>query len=749
MSASLSGVFNLQEFTSNGELAASYRLYTYAAGTTTQKTAYTEAGGTIPHTYTSDGLGGEYIALNARGELPAPLFLASGGYDLTLKTDDGATVWTRRAIGTDDTANAGIAALTARLADSADEDNGAGMVGHDYDTAYTGETVGAHLNDLNSRALNVPLSPKDPAYGAVGDGTTDDHAAFLLWAAAVNSSGRAWIIPPGDFLLNGASVINLRTSGVCLGTLLIPKANKNVRIVFERDTAGTTLSTAGWTAMNRGSNECNATNAAGKYLDIRSTLTLIERDGNPATPYYKQEFIRAANPDGSFTTPLVQTYGVPASPTVTITAHTPSRPIRVQGLRIRRTGADGGVENGLGCLRVERDAATFDGFQLINDNPAQPLAVGVDVLLCADVVFNSPHIQGLQYGGLGYGINLSNTIGVVIDEPVMVDCRHSISGRHNVDVHLKGGDYGGAIDDHWGDRMVIENPVITVRQGESCIQYAGSDITIVNPTCVNGRNLLSIRADTPYLGGAVVIENPRHTTRGEAGFYYMFGFTSPNPTQTGFTTTPRLPDSVVIENPVIDTDTSETYGMYLGVLLAAHVNWGMLKLSGSWTCSAATTQVGIFLWKDDTYQTGRASHIALEGSLNFGSAGVGAYASSVTSNATRAATITVDGMTRGNLRWSPYSCDVALVSNSRIGYIENDNGITVPGSCIYTVTGCEMVGGLVSNTFRRMAFLGNSFTGNYTDFPLQADVTMDGNVRLSTVTGLPANIRGAVVAPYA
>ena len=41
------------------------------------------------------------------------------------------------------------------------------------------------------------------------------------------------------------------------------------------------------------------------------------------------------------------------------------------------------------------------------------------------------------------------------------------------------------------------------------------------------------------------------------------------------------------------------------------------------------------------------------------------------------------------------------------------------------------------------------WTGNYTDFPAQANVTMDANVRLSTVTGLPGNIRSAVVAPYA
>ncbi len=111
--ASLSGEFNLQEFSDAGALLVSGRLYTYVQGTTTQKTAYTDFAGTIAHTYTSDGLGGQYIALNARGELPAPLYLTSGSYDIALKRADGSTVWTRRAdpIGADLAASSGAALI--------------------------------------------------------------------------------------------------------------------------------------------------------------------------------------------------------------------------------------------------------------------------------------------------------------------------------------------------------------------------------------------------------------------------------------------------------------------------------------------------------------------------------------------------------------------------------------------------------------------------------------------------------------
>ena len=97
MAANQAGYFNVQEFTSAGDYLVGGRLYTYEYGTTTHKIAYTDAAGSTSQTYTSDGAGGQYIALDARGEVPAPLYLTSGSYDICLKTAAGATIWTRRA----------------------------------------------------------------------------------------------------------------------------------------------------------------------------------------------------------------------------------------------------------------------------------------------------------------------------------------------------------------------------------------------------------------------------------------------------------------------------------------------------------------------------------------------------------------------------------------------------------------------------------------------------------------------------
>ena len=113
MAASQPANFNLQEFTDAGQLLVGGRLYTYAFGTTAHKTAFTDPDGVVPHTYTPDSTGDQYIALNARGELPAPLYLGTGSYDLSLKRADGSTVWTRKAEGVENSIRSLMDSLAA------------------------------------------------------------------------------------------------------------------------------------------------------------------------------------------------------------------------------------------------------------------------------------------------------------------------------------------------------------------------------------------------------------------------------------------------------------------------------------------------------------------------------------------------------------------------------------------------------------------------------------------------------------
>lgn len=187
MSASQAATFNVQEFADAGAPLASGRLYTYAFGTTTQLNAYTDVAGTVPHTYTSDGLGGQYIALNARGELPAPLYLNdSTPYDLKLNRADGSTVWTRRADGANKSSFVG--SLLSSI--------GSTLVG------FIQSGTGAVATTVQSKLRDVYITPED--FGAVGDGATDDTAAL----AAMFATGKPWYIPAKTYIISSTLTIS-------------------------------------------------------------------------------------------------------------------------------------------------------------------------------------------------------------------------------------------------------------------------------------------------------------------------------------------------------------------------------------------------------------------------------------------------------------------------------------------------------------------------------------------------------------
>lgn len=155
-----------QFFDANGNPLSGGKLYTYAAGTTTPLATYTDSSGTTPNA--------NPVILDSRGE--ANLWLGSAVYKFKLTTSTDVEVWTVDNISTDNYE------VFQDLAAS----GGSNLVGFiQSGSGATARTVQSKLRDA--------ISVKD--FGAVGDGTTDDTAAFQA-ALVYGTSAFADVIIP-------------------------------------------------------------------------------------------------------------------------------------------------------------------------------------------------------------------------------------------------------------------------------------------------------------------------------------------------------------------------------------------------------------------------------------------------------------------------------------------------------------------------------------------------------------------------
>ena len=266
MPASQPANFNLQEFTDVGQLMVGGRLYTYGYGTTAHKTAYTDPDGTVPHTYTLDGAGGQYIALNARGELPAPLYLLDGSYDLALKRADGSTVWTRKADGVENSIKSWIAMVASTI--------GASLIGYILDAA------GAVASTIKKKLLNrveifdfmTDAQITDVKARTLG---VDVTAAMQAARDYIATTRKKLVFPPGAYLYSKSPNWAIHHSEVIFeGDVTLRYTGVGDAVIFDASAADAVCEVAGlcyaprWGWANRPTIEAPGT--AGNGVFVRS-----------------------------------------------------------------------------------------------------------------------------------------------------------------------------------------------------------------------------------------------------------------------------------------------------------------------------------------------------------------------------------------------------------------------------------------------------------------------------------------------
>jgi hypothetical protein len=461
------GYYNLQALTSLGALGAGMRLYTYTAGTTTKKNAYTEQTGTTVHTYTSDGAGGEYIALDARGELPFPLYLTSGAYDITLKTAAGATVWTRRADPS--------AAETA---------------------IYTPAGTGATTRTVQDK-LRESVSVRD--FGAVGDGVTDDTVAIQ---AAVDSlaAGSVLNFPNGTYRID--STVTVSTSDITLdfgGAIIdatnitgpytgnFPKAAFQINGALRTSTTltaspaqyDTTITVADGTVVS-----------AGDVVYISSSGELWYTEGPNAIT--RRFVTRVQNVSGNTVTlgiALPFSFDT-ASNTVTVQAYNTVKNIRVKGGSFYGGGYKEALGNGFGPGAfhvlyfdgVHIEGAYIEGFQ----NTAIRFFGGANGNVSRCTIrgytdnYNDAIVEGTNSGFYGVYFNTMNQGS--LSDCTMYRNRHAQDASNAWQIVVSNvrcfGGHRPALGSHGGASEFVYTGCV-VRSSLGAIQWRGHHMTVV------------------------------------------------------------------------------------------------------------------------------------------------------------------------------------------------------------------------------------------------------------------------------
>ena len=172
-----------QFFTDAGVPLTGGKLYSYAAGTTTPQTTYTNALGSVAHT--------NPIILDSAGRVPSgEIWLTAGSnYKFVLKTS---------------------AEVTLATWDNITGINGTGIASNASNVQYDPAGTGAVSTTVQAK-LRESVSVKD--FGAVGNGSTDDTTAFLN--AIASGAGRI-NVPDGTYKIT--SKLTLGVGQTLMGT---------------------------------------------------------------------------------------------------------------------------------------------------------------------------------------------------------------------------------------------------------------------------------------------------------------------------------------------------------------------------------------------------------------------------------------------------------------------------------------------------------------------------------------------------
>jgi hypothetical protein len=224
----------------------------------------------------------------------------------------------------------------------------------------------------------------------------------------------------------------------------------------------------------------------GSWLLIESSEELIK--DTSASFYVKQEVATIADMLGGLLSPLNTTYSAP-----TITLFLPEPSLAIEGLSIQGSGTE--ITNtSHNLIEIYRRSSKIDGIH-VQGVPNQGSQIKINQSVSCSIL--NPEISG-GVNGNGYGILAFMTENLSIENPVITNCRHAYSARHDKNTTITGGAVSEIIDSHWGQNLIVKGTTIIGQ-----IQYAGRDLSVTKCQQTPKDYCIRIRNTSPELKGRV------------------------------------------------------------------------------------------------------------------------------------------------------------------------------------------------------------------------------------------------------
>lgn len=355
------------------------------------------------------------------------------------------------------------------------------------------------------------------AFGATGDGVTDDTDAVQDAFDYCASAAKPWLQPAGQYAVTETTCW---TAGRCFGefissnnsalgpVLTIASLAADTEVLDETDISG-------WGDFEAGQKKiAAATNLKGWMYQIGSDQVWINRTSTGAVEKgHVFDFVTDA---GHISKPF--RVDITNSGTFGITRKRIREMISVDDVRVTIQGGAGGRA---AIVSVQRPSTKVSRGYVLNES-GEEILEGFQTYIATNVEFDNCVVEGLEAVATNYGFHAIYSSDVVLNNCHERNCRRGVDAKNADGVTINGGSFPSGIGAHWGFGFTVTDAEIGSTEASANpnpVQYSGGDLDIRSSEIVLGNNgeFVNMREDYPEISGYVRLVDNTYTLDNSGG----------------------------------------------------------------------------------------------------------------------------------------------------------------------------------------------------------------------------------------